>query len=84
VARDDHLENARRGGDKQGGQSCIDAQLDARDGLVGLVYDALLGTEVVDEIAADDGDGAVGEPDGDLSEVIGGCEGRYLGRPVSA
>jgi hypothetical protein len=53
-------------------------QLDARDGLVRLVDDALFRAEIVDQVAADDGDGAVREPNRNLCQVICRSKGRYL------
>jgi hypothetical protein len=45
---------------------CVGDHFDTRDWVFGLVHDALLRPQVVDEIAADDGHGAVGEADRDL------------------
>ena len=78
---DGQLQDARRRGDEQGGEARVDVQLDARDGLVRHGEDALLRPQVVDQVAADDGHGAVREADRELRQVLGRGEGRDLCTP---
>ena len=64
--RDDQLQNPRCRRNEQGRQTRFDMQLDAGDRLVRLVDDALFRAQVMDQVAADNSDGAISEPHRDL------------------
>lgn len=78
LSRDDQLQYPRCGGNEQGRQSRLDMELDARDRLVRLVDDALLRAKVVDQVAADNSNSAIGEPDRNLRQVLRRGKGRDL------
>lgn len=74
----DELEELGGGSHEQGGEARVGDKLDAGNGLFGFVYDALLGTSIVDKVTADYSDSAVGKADSQLREVIEGGKGRNL------